>query len=208
MSRDEFTVCIASRDRTVSIYVSRQFASARWDWISITAEPMKFWISTINSLGSKWIIKMSLFFLYMSYERRYCNAKFKSGNLLLRNIVVIVIIIINVIVARSCVVQLQFFTQEALEITSEYMYISYIARSRDTFWSKVSKGENEIVWSHRAFSYSLHSNSHHSSICRYETVEILRISNDDDIDRRRNNVNEVLIVHLGSLAATLEAQVE
>jgi len=82
---------------------------------------------------------MFLFFLYMSYERRYCNAKFESENLLLRNVVVmIIIIIINVIVARSCVVRLQFLTQEVLAITSEYMYISYIARSwfSDRDWGR------------------------------------------------------------------------
>lgn len=42
-------------------------------------------------------------------------------------------------------------------------------------------------------------------------LEILKgSSNDDDMDRRRNGVNKVLNapVHLGSLAATLEAQVE
>lgn len=43
-------------------------------------------------------------------------------------------------------------------------------------------------------------------------LEILKGSsnNDDDIDRRKNGVNKVLNapVHLGSLAATLEAQVE
>lgn len=44
-------------------------------------------------------------------------------------------------------------------------------------------------------------------------LEILKGSSnddDDDMDRRRNGVNKVLNapVHLGSLAATLEAQVE
>lgn len=42
-------------------------------------------------------------------------------------------------------------------------------------------------------------------------LEILKgSSNDDDIDRRKNGVNKVLNapVHLGALAATLEAQVE
>jgi len=43
-------------------------------------------------------------------------------------------------------------------------------------------------------------------------LEILKgnSNNDDDIDRRKNGVNKVLNapVHLGSLAATLEAQVE
>lgn len=42
-------------------------------------------------------------------------------------------------------------------------------------------------------------------------LEILKgSSNNDDMDRRRNGVNKVLNapVHLGSLAATLEAQVE
>jgi len=38
---------------------------------------------------------MSLFFLYVSYEKRYCDAKFESGNLFLRNVVIIVIIIIT-----------------------------------------------------------------------------------------------------------------
>jgi len=103
---------------------------------------MKFWIGAIDNLGSKCIIKMFLFFLYVCYERRYCDAKFESGNLLLRNVVVI--IIINLIVARSCVVRLQFLTQDALAFTSEYMHISYIARSRDNFWW-MSEGENEIA---------------------------------------------------------------
>lgn len=42
-------------------------------------------------------------------------------------------------------------------------------------------------------------------------LEILKgSSNNDDMDRRRNGVNKVLNapVHLGSLAATLEAQVD
>lgn len=42
-------------------------------------------------------------------------------------------------------------------------------------------------------------------------LEILKgSSNNDDIDRRKNGVNKVLNapVHLGALAATLEAQVE
>jgi len=42
-------------------------------------------------------------------------------------------------------------------------------------------------------------------------LEILKgTSNNDDIDRRKNGVNKVLNapVHLGALAATLEAQVE
>lgn len=42
-------------------------------------------------------------------------------------------------------------------------------------------------------------------------LEILKgSSNDEDMDKRRNGVNKVLNapVHLGSLAATLEAQVE
>lgn len=41
-------------------------------------------------------------------------------------------------------------------------------------------------------------------------LEILKGSNNDDMDRRRNGVNKVLNapVHLGSLAATLEAQVD
>jgi len=99
------------------IYASRQFANARDYRILITAEPMKFWIGAIDSLGSKCIIKMFLFFLYVFYERRYCDAKFESG--ILRNVVVIVIIIINVIIGRSCIVRLQFLTQEALAITSE-----------------------------------------------------------------------------------------
>jgi len=111
-----------------TVYTSRQFASARDYQILITVKPMKFWIGAIDSLGSKCIIKMFLFFLYVSYERRYCNAKFESGNLLLRN--VNVIIIINVIVARSCVVQLQFLTQEALAITFEYMYIIHSSLAR------------------------------------------------------------------------------
>lgn len=47
-------------------------------------------------------------------------------------------------------------------------------------------------------------------ICR-KLLEILKgSSNDDDIDKRKNGVNKVLNapVHLGALAATLEAQVE
>jgi len=81
---------------------------------------------------------MFLFFLYASYERRYCDAKFESGNLFLRNVVVIVIIT-NVIVTRSCVLRLQFLTQKALmhvcmyiSYIAECMYISY-ARSRNIF---------------------------------------------------------------------------
>jgi len=73
----------------------------------------------------------------------------------------------------------------------------------------VSEGKNEITRSHNVFSHSLYFNSHRPSICRHETVEILGISNDNDIDRRKND-NKVLnaIVHLGSLATTLEAQIE
>jgi len=77
-------------------------------------------MNAFDSLGSNCIIKVFLIFVYVSYERRYCNAKFESGNFLLRNVV---IIIINVIVARPCVVWLQFLTQEALAIVSEYIYI-------------------------------------------------------------------------------------
>jgi len=169
-SCDKFTKCIVlftkCCETALSIYASQQFASARDYWISITAESIKFWIEAIDNLSSKCIIKMFLFFLYVSYERRYCDAKFESANLLLRNVVVIVIIIIiNVIFARSCVVRLQLLTQKALAITSMiyiyiYIYISYITRSWDIFWSRVSKGENKIARFHRAFSHSLYSNSH------------------------------------------------
>jgi len=72
---------------------------------------MKFSLGAIDSLGSNCIIKVFSFFLYMPYERRYCDAKSESGNFLLRNVVI-------VIVDPSCVVRLQLLTQEALLIKS------------------------------------------------------------------------------------------
>jgi len=93
VSRDEFTIlymCIASRDCTVYLYANRRVASTRDYRISITAEPMKFWIGAIDSLGSNYIIKLFSFFLYVPYERRYCDAKFESGNFLLRNVIVMI----------------------------------------------------------------------------------------------------------------------
>jgi len=91
-----------------------------------------------------------LFFLYVPYEQRYCDAKSESGNFLLRNVVVIVIInvIVNYIyiyVIFSC--QLQLLTQEALVIASVYMSEGKSERGRETAKERgrerKSEGENE-----------------------------------------------------------------
>jgi len=76
------------------------------------------------------------------YELRYCDAKFESGNFLLRNVVIIIIIII-VIVDPSCVVRLQLLTQEALVIKSGSDVDMYISRSR------MSERENRRAESER-----------------------------------------------------------
>jgi len=125
----------------VYLYANRRIASIRDYRITITAdEPIKFWIDTINSLGSNYIIKIFSFFLYVSYEWRYSDAKFESGNFLLRNVVIIVII---VIVDPSCVVWLQLLTQEALMIKSNSDVGMYVSRSR---MSERENGKAESEW--------------------------------------------------------------
>jgi len=98
---------------------------------------MKFWIGAIDSLGSNYIMKVFSFFLYVPYERRYCDAKFESGNFLLRNVVIIVI------VDPSCVVRLQLLTQEALVIKSGSDVGMYVSRSR---MSERENGRAESEW--------------------------------------------------------------
>jgi len=71
-------------------------------------------------------------------ERRYCDAKYESGNFLLRNVVIIVII-----VDPFCVVRLQLLTQEALVIKSGSDIGMYVSRSR------MSERENGRVESER-----------------------------------------------------------
>jgi len=56
-------------------------------------------------------------------ERRYCDAKFKSGNFLLRNVVIVIIIIVD----PFWVVLL---TQEALVSKSDSDVGMYVSRSR------------------------------------------------------------------------------
>jgi len=124
-----YTICIASRDRTVYLYANRRVASTCDYRISITAEPMKFRIGAIDSLGSNYIMKVFSFFLYVPYERRYCDAKFESGNFLLRN--VIIVIIVDHIYMSSCVVRLQLLTQEALMIKSGSDVGMYMYRDRE-----------------------------------------------------------------------------
>jgi len=138
VSRDEFTILyIASRNRTVYLYANRQVASTRDYRISITVEPMMFWLGAIDSLGSNCIIKVFSFFLYVPYERRYCDTKFESGNFLLRNVVIIII------VDPFYVVRLQHLTQEALVIKSGSDVDMYVSRSR------MSKRENGRAESER-----------------------------------------------------------
>jgi len=76
--------CMRDEMHTVYLYASRRVASTRDYRISIMAEPMKFWLGAIDSLGSNCIIKVFSFFLYVPYERRYCDAKFESGNFLFK----------------------------------------------------------------------------------------------------------------------------
>jgi len=76
------------------------------------------------------------------YEQRYCDAKFESGNFLLRNVIVIVIIIVIIdhIYMSSRVVRLQLLTQEALMIKPGSEYVSR---------SRVSERENGRAESER-----------------------------------------------------------
>jgi len=141
-------MCIASRDRTVYLYANRWIASTRDYRISITTEPMKFWIEAIDSLGSNYIIKIFSFLLYVPYERRYCDAKFESGNFLLRNVVVIVIIIIIIIdhiyiYISSCVVRL--LTHETLVIKPGSDIRMYVSRSSERE-NRKAKSERESEW--------------------------------------------------------------
>jgi len=66
---------VYARDRTVYLYANRRVAST-WDYqISITVKPIKFQIGSINSLGLIYIIKVLLFFSYVSHEPRYLYNK-------------------------------------------------------------------------------------------------------------------------------------
>jgi len=65
-------------------------------------------------------------------ERRYCDAKFESGNFLLRNVVIIIIVIVD----PFCVVRLQLLTREALVIKSGSDIGTYIKM-------RMSERENE-----------------------------------------------------------------
>jgi len=64
---------------TPCVYASRLAENTLNYCTSITAEPIIFLIGLIDSLGSNYIIKVSLFFFCVSYKRRYHDAKSKHG---------------------------------------------------------------------------------------------------------------------------------
>ena len=61
------------------------------------AEPVKFYIRLIDDIHSNCIIKMLLFFSYVPYEQRYCDAKsrYKTFHIELKYVVVVVIVIVD-----------------------------------------------------------------------------------------------------------------
>ena len=95
----------------VSNNATRRVASLCDYWISITIEPIKFWVGSIDSLGSNYIIKVFLFFLYVPYVRRYYDAKFESRIFTLRYVV----LVIAQILGSVC----NFWREEALICMSE-----------------------------------------------------------------------------------------
>jgi len=102
-----------------------------------------------------------LFFLYVPYERRYCDAKSESGNFLLRNVVVIVInVIVDHIYMSSFHVQLQLLTQEALVIASAYMSKRERAKERGrkqiVFTSRAPSAVHYGQWRERRDVYIMH----------------------------------------------------
>jgi hypothetical protein len=88
----EATARARERKHTVSLYAKRRVESTRDYRIGLTAESIEFLLRSIESLGSIYIIKVCLFLLCVPYEWRYRDAKSKSENFLLRNVVIIVVV--------------------------------------------------------------------------------------------------------------------
>jgi len=97
-------------DATVYFYESQRDASIWNFWISIVTEPIKFLIGSIDSLGSNYIIKVFLFFLYVSYKRKYCEVW--SGNFYFRRNVIV--LVVSCTVTMNCVQQRKQLTERLL----------------------------------------------------------------------------------------------